>query len=148
MQFKLYKQSRVGRLAKQATDNGQPTDQPTNQLTSEPASQPTAEQTKLLHTKNKRLRPPLPCKPGRRSSRHVVLLITTTVGLFIVMMMMRRRMMMEAKSCANTCQNLLYCSLGYIYKHIGTRKYLTKALWVYSHLKSDFFSEKKLLNVI
>ena len=42
----------------------------------------------------------------------------------------------ESKSCSNICQNLLNCSLGYIYKHIGIRKFLTKALWIYSHLKS------------
>ena len=64
----------------------------------------------------------------------------------------RRRMMrmrrMEAKSCANISQNLLYCSPRYTSTYIGTRKFLTKPLWVYSHLKSDFFSEKKLLNVI
>ena len=42
MEFKLYEQSRAGRLAKQATNN-----QPTNQLTSQPASQQTAEQTYL-----------------------------------------------------------------------------------------------------
>ena len=57
-------------------------------------------------------------------------------------------MMMEAKSCSNISQNLLYCSLGYIYKHTGTPNFLVKVLWVYSHLKSDFFSKKKLLNVI
>ena len=54
----------------------------------------------------------------------------------------------DPKNCSKIAQNFLYCSLEYIYKHIGTRKSLTKALWVYSHLKSDFFSEKKLLNVI
>ena len=54
----------------------------------------------------------------------------------------------EAKSCANISQNLLYCSIRYTSTYIGTRKFLTKPLWVYSHLKSDFFSEKKLLNVI
>ena len=36
----------------------------------------------------------------------------------------------EEKNCSNICQNLLNCSLGYIYKHIGTRTFLTKALWV------------------
>ena len=56
--------------------------------------------------------------------------------------------MREAKSCANISQNLLYCSPRYTSTYIGTPKFLTKALWVYSHLKSDFFSEKKLLNVI
>ena len=50
----------------------------------------------------------------------------------------------ETKSCSNICQNLLNCSLGYIYKHIGTRKFLTKALWVYSHLKSGFLFLQKV----
>ena len=54
----------------------------------------------------------------------------------------------EKKNCFKITQNLLYCSLRYIYKHIGTPKFLVKVLWVYSHLKSDFFSKKKLLNVI
>jgi len=50
----------------------------------------------------------------------------------------------EIKNCSNICQNLLNCSLGYIYKHIGTRKFLTKALWVYSHLKSGFLFLQKV----
>ena len=50
---------------------------------------------------------------------------------------------LEIKNCSKITQNLLYCSLGYIYKHIGTRKFLTKPLWVYSHLKSDFFFRRK-----
>ena len=54
----------------------------------------------------------------------------------------------EKKNCSNISQNLLYCSLSNTSTYIGTPKFLTKALWVYSHLKSDFFSEKKLLNVI
>ena len=54
----------------------------------------------------------------------------------------------EKKNCSNISENLLYCSLSYTSTYIGTPKFLTKALWVYSHLKSDFFSEKKLLNVI
>ena len=49
----------------------------------------------------------------------------------------------EIKNCSKITQNLLNCSLGYIYKHIGTRKFLTKALWVYSHLKSDFLFLQK-----
>ena len=71
-------------------------------------------------------------------------IIMALKGLFVV----RMRMKMEAKSCANISQNLLYCSPSYTSTYIGTPKFLTKALWVYSHLKSDFFSEKKLLNVI
>ena len=58
------------------------------------------------------------------------------------------RRMMEAKSCANISQNLLYCSPRYTSTYIGTPKFLTKALWVYSHLKSDFFLEKNLLKSI
>ena len=50
----------------------------------------------------------------------------------------------EIKNCSKITQNLLYCSLGYIYKHIGTRKFLTKALWVYSHLKSGFLFLQKV----
>ena len=50
----------------------------------------------------------------------------------------------DKKNCSKITQNLLYCSLGYIYKHIGTRKFLTKALWVYSHLKSGFLFLQKV----
>ena len=49
----------------------------------------------------------------------------------------------DPKNCSNICQNLLYCSLSYTSSYIGTRKFLTKALWVYSHLKSDFFFGEK-----
>ena len=52
------------------------------------------------------------------------------------------------KICSNISQILLYCSLSYSSTYIGTPKFLTKVLWVYNHLKSDFFSTKKLLNVI
>ena len=55
---------------------------------------------------------------------------------------------MKAKICGNISQNLLYFSPSYTPTYIGTPKFLTKDLWVYSHLKSDYFSEKKLLNVI
>ena len=54
----------------------------------------------------------------------------------------------EKKNCFKITQNLLYCSLRYIYKHIGTPKFLVKVLWVYSHLKSEFFCPKKLLNPV
>ena len=57
MEFKLYEQSRAGRLAKQATNN-QPTNQPTNKLTSQPARQRTAEQTYLTTLKTKHYDPP------------------------------------------------------------------------------------------
>ena len=50
----------------------------------------------------------------------------------------------DPKNCSKITQNLLNCSLGYIYKHIGTRKFLTKALWVYSHLKSGFLFLQKV----
>ena len=53
----------------------------------------------------------------------------------------------DPKNCSKITQNFLYCSLGYVYKHIGTPNFLVKVLWVYSHLKSDFFWMKKLLNV-
>ena len=48
----------------------------------------------------------------------------------------------EEKICANISQNLLYCSSRYTSTYIGTPKFVTKALWVYSHLKSDFFWRK------
>ena len=44
----------------------------------------------------------------------------------------------------NIYQYLVNCSLGYIYQHIGTRKFLTKPLWVYSHLKSGFLFLQKV----
>ena len=50
----------------------------------------------------------------------------------------------ESKNCSKIVQNLLYCSLGYIYKHTGTPNFLVKVLWVYSHLKSNFFVEEKV----
>ena len=71
--------------------------------------------------------------------------MTTTVGCFIVDDDDDDE---EKKNCSYISQNLLYCSPRYSSTYIGTPKFLTKALWVYSHLKSDFFSEKKLLNVI
>ena len=49
----------------------------------------------------------------------------------------------DPKNCSKIAQNRVCCTLGYIYKHIGTRKFLTKALWVYSHLKSEFFFSPK-----
>ena len=50
----------------------------------------------------------------------------------------------EKKNCSNITQNLLYCSLGYLYKYIGTPKFLVKVLWVYSHLKLEFFLSQKV----
>ena len=54
----------------------------------------------------------------------------------------------DKKNCFKISQNLLYCSLSYTSTYIGTPKFWTKVLWVYNHLKSEFFSKKKLLNVI
>ena len=54
----------------------------------------------------------------------------------------------EEKKCSNISQSLLYCSPRYTSTYTGTRKFLTKPLWISSHLKSDFFSEKKVLNEI
>ena len=50
----------------------------------------------------------------------------------------------DPKNCFKIAQNRVCCTLGYIYKHIGTRKFLTKALWVYSHLKSGFLFLQKV----
>ena len=63
-------------------------------------------------------------------------------------MMIMRRTRMEAKTYTNIVQNLLYFRLRNISTYIGSTKFLTKVLWVYSHLKSDFFSKKKLLKSI
>ena len=45
----------------------------------------------------------------------------------------------EPKNCFKIVQNRVYCTLGYSSTYIGTPKFLTKVLWVYSHLKSDSF---------
>ena len=50
----------------------------------------------------------------------------------------------DPKNCSKIAQNRVCCTLGYIYKHIGTRKFWTKALWVYSHLKSEFLFLQKV----
>ena len=63
-------------------------------------------------------------------------------------MMIMRRTRMEAKTYANIVQNLLYFRLRDTSTYIGSTKFLTKVLWVYSHFKSDFFSKKKLLKSI
>ena len=49
----------------------------------------------------------------------------------------------DPKNCSKIAQNRVCCTLGYD-KHIGTRKFLTKALWVYSHLKSEFLFLQKV----
>ena len=36
----------------------------------------------------------------------------------------------DPKSYSKIAQNFLYCSLGYVYKHIGTPKFWTKVHWV------------------
>ena len=50
----------------------------------------------------------------------------------------------DPKNCSKIAQNRVCCTLGYIYKHIGTRKFLTKASWVYSHLKTGFLFLQKV----
>ena len=47
----------------------------------------------------------------------------------------------EPKSCFKIAQNRVCCSLGYIFRYIGTPNFSEKVLWVYSHLKSEFFSD-------
>ena len=47
----------------------------------------------------------------------------------------------DDKSCFKIAQNRVCCSLGYIIRYIGTPKFSEKVLWVYSHLKSEFFSD-------
>ena len=109
---KLYKQSRAGRLAKQANQSkpsrqsyraskpaNQPTNQPTNkptnqstdqatnqstkQATNQPISRPTNHGADLAnYFQNKRLRPPLPRKSGRSYCR--LRSLPTTVQKFIV----------------------------------------------------------------
>ena len=54
----------------------------------------------------------------------------------------------ESKSCLKIAQNRVCCSLGYIFRYIGTPNFSEKVLLVYSHLKSDFFLPKKLLNPV
>ena len=67
--------------------------------------------------------------------------------MMMMMMMMTMMMMrMEAKSCANMSQNLLFYSLRYCSTYIGTPNVRVKVLWVYSYLKADFFLNQTLLN--
>ena len=56
--------------------------------------------------------------------------------------MIIRRTRIVAKTFANIVQNLLYSRLRDTSTYIGSTKFLTKVLWVYSHLKTDFFEEK------
>ena len=49
----------------------------------------------------------------------------------------------EEKNYANIIHNLLYFRLKDTSTSIGSTKFLTKVLWVYSHLKSDFFFRRK-----
>ena len=54
----------------------------------------------------------------------------------------------EQKSCFDEAENRAACSL-WVGDHRYTRiSCMSKLLWVYSHLKSDFFSENNLLNSI
>ena len=46
----------------------------------------------------------------------------------------------EPKNSFKIAQNRVCCSLGYIFRYIGTTNARKKVLWVYSHLKSEFFS--------
>ena len=43
------------------------------------------------------------------------------------------------KNCFKIAENRVCCSFGYIIRYIGTTNARKKVLWVYSHLKSDFF---------
>ena len=54
---------------------------------------------------------------------------------------------MEAKTYINIVQNLLCFRLKDTSTYIGSTKFLTKVLWVYSHLKSDFFLEEKVTKI-
>ena len=47
----------------------------------------------------------------------------------------------EPKNCFKIAQNRVCCSFGYIFRYIGTTNARKKVLWVYSHLKSEFFSD-------
>ena len=80
-----------------------------------------------------------PSNTSRRSSSYGSTTYNYDCTEPIVMMRMR-----DPKICANISQNLLYCSLGYIYKHIGTPNARKKVLWVYSHLKSGFLFLQKV----
>ena len=51
----------------------------------------------------------------------------------------------ESKSCFKIAQNRVCCSLGYIFRYIGTPNFSEKVLWVYSHLKSEFFLDQNVL---
>ena len=47
----------------------------------------------------------------------------------------------EPKTYLETTENRVCYSLGCIIRYIGTPNFREKVLWVYSHLKSDFFSK-------
>ena len=47
----------------------------------------------------------------------------------------------EPKNCFKIAQNRVCCSLGYIFRYIAPTNAGEKVLWVYSHLKSAFFSD-------
>ena len=58
-----------------------------------------------------------------------------------------RRTRIEAKNYANIVQNLLYFRLRDTSTYIGSTNFFAKVLWVYSHLKSDFFFEEKVTKI-
>ena len=47
----------------------------------------------------------------------------------------------EPKTSFKIAQNRVCCSLGYIFRYIAPPNFSEKVLWVYSHLKSEFFSD-------
>ena len=47
----------------------------------------------------------------------------------------------KPKNCFKIAQNRVCCSFRYIFRYIGTTNARKKVLWVYSHLKSEFFSD-------
>ena len=51
----------------------------------------------------------------------------------------------EQKNCFKIAQNRICYSFGYIIRYIGTTNARKKVLWVYSHLKSEFFFDQNVL---
>ena len=47
----------------------------------------------------------------------------------------------EPNNYFKIAQNRVCCTFGYIIRYIGTTNARKKVLWVYSHLKSEFFSD-------
>ena len=69
------------------------------------------------------------------------LLMTTTPLIMLVVDDDEEEEDEEPKSCFKIAQNRVCCSLGCIFRYIGTPNFSEKVLWVYSHLKSEFFSD-------